>query len=180
MDIIMKTLDYEYLGELLRMAQAGNRNAFAELYMATCSRQYEYACRYLASEDMAKEALRRIYTRALREIHSLQTPQLFMAWLNRIGFQVCFEMQREQSPSGEQDAAVRIGGRLYSLNQVMNLPLTESQVLIQHYYQKLADRESGRNLDISRAEVKRYLRTGRSHLRKLLQVEPGKGSPDGT
>jgi DNA-directed RNA polymerase specialized sigma24 family protein len=62
----------------------------------------------------------------------------------------------------------------------MNLPLTESQVLIQHYYQKLADRESGRNLDISRAEVKRYLRTGRSHLRKLLQVEPGKGSPDGT
>jgi DNA-directed RNA polymerase specialized sigma24 family protein len=51
----------------------------------------------------------------------------------------------------------------------MNLPLTEAQVLIQHYYQKLPLSENGRNLDISRASVKRYLRTGRFHLRRLLR-----------
>jgi RNA polymerase sigma-70 factor (ECF subfamily) len=170
----MKTLDYEYLGELLRMAQTGNKNAFAELYTATYSRQYEYAFGYLKNEKLSKEALRRIYTRALREIHTLRTPQLFMAWLNRISFQVCFELKQKKSYFGMnlemENTMLRIGARQYSLNQVMKLPLTESQVLIQHYYQKLSINEIARNLDISRASVKRYARTGRMHLRKLMQV----------
>jgi RNA polymerase sigma-70 factor (ECF subfamily) len=165
----MKTLDYEYLGELLRMAQAGNRNAFAELYAATYSRQYQYAYEYLGSEDLAKIALRKIYARVLREIQSLQTPQLFMAWLNRISFQVCFEMRENKDYCGFDSCTFKVGNNKYSLMQVMHLPLTESQVIIQHYYQKLPMKESGRNLNISNSSVKRYLRTGRTHLKKLTQ-----------
>lgn len=151
------------------MAQTGNKNAFAELYTATYSRQYEYAFRYLDSADLAKEALRKIYTRALKEIQSLQTPQLFMAWLNRISFQVCFEMQNLSDSSENEKVMLKIGVSRFSLNQIMHLPMTESQVLIQHYYQKLPTREIARNLDITPASVKRYLRSGKFHLIKLLR-----------
>jgi RNA polymerase sigma-70 factor (ECF subfamily) len=166
----MKSLDYEYLGELLRMAQTGNTNAFAELYTATYSRQYEYAFRYLESVDLAKEALRIIYTRALKEIQTLQTPQLFMAWLNRISFQVCLEMQEKRNSSKADNVRLKIGAGTYNLNQMMHLPLTEAQVLIQFYYQKFSIKEIAHNLDISTASVKRYLRSGRFHLKKLLRA----------
>jgi DNA-directed RNA polymerase specialized sigma24 family protein len=165
----MKTLDYEYMGELLKMAQAGNKNAFAELYAATFAGQYEYAFECLGSDDLAKIALRKIYARVLSEIQSLQTPQLFMAWLNRVSFQVCFDMKKTKDSCELGDCTMRIGKNQYSLRQVMNLPLTESQVLIQHYYQKLPITENGRNLNISNASVKRYLSTGRAHLKKLMQ-----------
>jgi DNA-directed RNA polymerase specialized sigma24 family protein len=52
----------------------------------------------------------------------------------------------------------------------MRLPLTEAQVLIQHYYQKIPVRESARSLDVSKNSVNRYLHIGRLHLKKLMQV----------
>jgi DNA-directed RNA polymerase specialized sigma24 family protein len=163
-----KTFDYEYLGGLLEIAQAGNRTAFAELYAATYIHSYEYAYRYLQDEMLAKEALRKIYATALREIQSLRTPELFVTWLNRISFQVCFEIQKKPGDADLKEEMIPIGSRRYSLNQVMRLPLTEAQVLIQHYYMKLPIRENAKNLDISRASVKRNLRIGRLHLKKLL------------
>jgi RNA polymerase sigma-70 factor (ECF subfamily) len=166
----MKSLDYEYLGELLKLAQSGDSTAFAELYAATYSRQFTYAYQYLDSEYLAKDAVRKIYTRALKEIHSLQTPQLFMAWLNRISFQVCYEMMRQKDSPGMENDMVKIGAAQYSLGQIMRLPLTEAQVLIQHYYQKIPVRESARSLDVSKNSVNRYLHIGRLHLKKLMQV----------
>lgn len=165
----MKTIDYEYLGDLLKMAQGGNHNAFAELYAATYNRQYEYAFEYLGDKDLAKIALRKIYARVLKEIQSLQKPQIFMAWLNRISFQVCFDMKKKSDSEGLENCMLKIGNSQYSLLQLMYLPLTESQVLIQHYYQKLPISENAENLNISTASVKRYLRTGKTHLKKLMQ-----------
>jgi RNA polymerase sigma-70 factor (ECF subfamily) len=163
-----KRSDYEYFGELLKSSQMGDRTAFAELYAATYSRTYEYAYRFFDNEELAKTALRGIYAQALREIQSLRTPELFMAWLNRISFQVCNKMKAGGKENAGQEELLRIGMHTYSINQVLRLPLTESQVLIGIYYQKLTIRENARLLDISRAAVKRNLRLGRLHLRKLL------------
>jgi RNA polymerase sigma-70 factor (ECF subfamily) len=170
----MKTLDYEYLGELLKKAQTGDRTAFAELYAATYSREFTYAYKFLEDEELAKEAIRKIYNRAWREIQSLQTPKLFMAWLNRISFQVCYEikayydMQKQTDSFGLGDDLVQIASGEYSLNQIMRLPLTEAQVMIQYYYQKIPIKESAKNLDISPNSVRRYLHIGKTHLKKLL------------
>lgn len=163
-----KRSDHEYFGELLRVAQLGNRTAFAELYAATYNQTYRYAVRFLKDQTVAKDALRNIYAEVLREIQGLRTPELFMTWLNRISFQVCYEMQRRQEGEEDPDEMVLIDGRRYSLKQVLRLPLTESQVLIGYYYQKLSIRANAKNLDISRSEVKRNLHLGRIHLKKLL------------
>jgi RNA polymerase sigma-70 factor (ECF subfamily) len=170
----MKMLDYDYLGELLKMAQGGDRTAFAELYAATYSREFTYAYKCLDDEELAKEAIRKIYNRALTEIQSLQSPKLFMAWLNRISFQVCYDIQAYYDMQGDKDSAglgddlIQIGSSEYSLNQIMRLPLTEAQVMIQHYYQNIPIKESARNLDISPNSVRRYLYIGKTHLKKLL------------
>lgn len=155
----MKTLDYEYIADLVKRTQDGDSNAFAELYAATYQRQYRYALKNLGDEDKAKQVLQESYVQALNKIHTLQNPELFVAWINRITF---------RNSTQNLTDLVSIGRKKYSLSQILALPLTESQVLIQHYYQGFITMEIARNLEISRNSVKNYLRTGRKHLRKLL------------
>lgn len=38
----MDELDYDYLAKLVRRTQAGDSNAFAELYTATYKKQYRF------------------------------------------------------------------------------------------------------------------------------------------
>lgn len=182
----MTTLDYEYLAELVKKSQSGDNNAFAELYTATYQRQYRYSYKYLRDEHLAQDALQETFVQAFRQIQTLQNPELFVAWLNRINFRVCYDMSKKQhddvmddetvrkvntemqSRQNVEDEIVEIDSRRYIMNQVMNLPLTESQVIVQHYYQRCTLAEIGNNLDISRSTVKRYLRSGKKHLHKLL------------
>jgi DNA-directed RNA polymerase specialized sigma24 family protein len=170
----MKMLDYDYLGDLMKKAQGGDTTSFAELYAATYSRVYVYAYRFLQDEELAKEALRKIYGRAMAEMRTLQTPKLFMAWLNRISFQVCYDIRHYYEEQGQPDLTtmeeelIKIGPHEYSLQQIMRLPLTEAQVLIQHYYLNIPIKESAKNLDVSPNSVQRYLYIGKTHLKKLL------------
>ena len=186
MGLIMETLDYEYLGGLVKKAQTGNSNAFAELYAATYQQQYKYSYRFLKDEYLAQDALQETFIQALKNIQTLQNPELFVAWLNRINFRVCYDMKQKEKndimdendvqmaekyvadKEQPEDEIIRIDSHRYILNQVMNLPLTESQVVLQYYYQKMTLDEVGRNLGISRSTVKRYLKSGKEHLKKLL------------
>ena len=43
----MASLDYQYLAQLVKRAQMGDSDAFAELYVATYLRQYRFSYRYL-------------------------------------------------------------------------------------------------------------------------------------
>lgn len=184
----MEILDYAYLNDLVVKAQRGSSNAFAELYAATCQRQYAYSCRYLKDVHLAQDALQESFVRALKGIGRLQNPDLFIAWLNQINFRVCYEMQqkrdREISGGAPQDLAAAAGAqsayglpedevlavdnRNYILRQVMNLPLMESQVILMKYYQGMKLEEIGNAMNISRSTVKRCLRTGKKHLQKTL------------
>jgi RNA polymerase sigma-70 factor (ECF subfamily) len=170
----MKMLDHDYQGELLKKAKRGDTTAFAELYAATYSRVFTYAYRYLQDEELAKEALHHIYMRVMMEMWSLQTPKLFMAWLNRISFQVCYDMkhyyghQEQPDSASMEDELIKIGSHEYTIRQIMRLPLTEAQALIQYYYLHIPIRESAKNLDVSSNALQRYLYMGRTHLKKLL------------
>ena len=91
----MEALDYQYLAELVRSAQDGDSNAFAELYAATYRQQFRYSLKYLRDETLAQDALQGTFVRALRNIRKLKNPDLFIAWLNRINFRVCYDMERK-------------------------------------------------------------------------------------
>ena len=182
----MESLDYAYLGELVKSAAQGDSNAFAELYAATYKQQYRYSLKYLRDEYLAQDALQETYIRALRNIRKLQNPDLFIAWLNRINFRTCYDMKKAQhselmdiyneehlavqhSPHGRvEEEVLKIDSREYIIRQVMNLPLTESQVILMKYYQEMKLDEIAQIMNTSRSSVKRYLRSGRNHLKKIL------------
>ena len=183
----MEILDYAYLNDLVLKAQRGSSNAFAELYAATYQRQYTYSLRYLRDPHLAQDALQESFVRALRGIGRLQNPELFIAWLGQINFRVCYDLQQKQEReisagsaedlnisglhSGHglpEEEVVDVDNRNYILRQVMNLPLVESQAILMKYYQEMTLDEIGDCMNISRSTVKRYLRSGKKHLQKML------------
>lgn len=185
--IVVEILDYAYLNDLVLKAQRGSSNAFAELYAATYQRQYTYSLRYLRDPHLAQDALQESFVRALRGIGRLQNPDLFIAWLGQINFRVCYDLQqkreREISAGTAEDLnlshlhaghglpeeeVIAVDSRNYILRQVMNLPLVESQAILMKYYQEMTLDEIGNCMNISRSTVKRYLRSGKKHLQKMI------------
>lgn len=182
----MKVLDYKYLAMLVRRAQSGDSNAFAELYVATYQQQYRYAYKYLKDEHLAQDVIQETYIKALRNITKLQNPQLFVAWLNRINFRTCFDLVKNPEKNKDnvlignhaeevrsdsyypENEVVEIDSRRYILRQVLNLPLTESQVILMKYYQNMSNDDIAEVLNISRSTVKRNLKSGKERLARLL------------
>lgn len=195
----MATLDYNYVADLVLNAQAGDSDAFAELYAATYQRQYHFAYTYLKDEYLAQDALQETYIVALKNLSKLKDPMLLIAWLNQINFRVCFRLQKKrkrydaelidydstdeetdsiqtdlaphivQRSMNPEDLVVRVDSREYIMNQILKLPFTEAQVVILKYYQNLKVGEIARLLDISRSSVNRYLSSGKSHLEQIFR-----------
>lgn len=184
----MEILDYAYLNDLVVKTQRGSSNAFAELYAATCQRQYAYSFRCMKDAQLARDALQVSYIQALKGIGRLQSPELFIAWLSRINFRICCEIRHKReeetgtpqdraetggfshgwTPGIQEDEPLDVDHRTYSLKQVMNLPLVESQTVLMKYYQNMTTDEIGDTLNMSRSTVGRYLRAGKKHLQKMI------------
>lgn len=179
-------LDYQYLASLVRQAQNGDSNAFAELYMATYQMIYRFAYRYLRNEEDAQDAVQDTYIIVLRKIRMLKDPQLFVSWLNQIAFRVCFGIQKKKNEMGRvntdqpihnlvsaaeqpEEMAVRIDDKNFIVRQIMSLPFSESRVLILYYFDKMKIGEIAHLLDVSRSSVKRYLASGREKLGLLIE-----------
>lgn len=82
----------------------------------------------------------------------------------------------EKRPSDDLDPeeyVVSIDGRDFIIRQVMNLPFTESQILILRYYNHLEIREISRLMDMSRGSVKKYLSSGCKKLTLLKSEQRG-------
>lgn len=184
----MAALDFQYIAEIVSHAMLGDSNAFAELYAATYQQQFRFAWHYLQDEYLAQDALQETYILALKNLHTLKNPELFISWLNQICFRVCFSMQKKQSRYSSElsnyhqysdsdivsDASleaqvIQVDEKEYVMRQILSLPFTESQVIIMRYYRNMTIQDIATLLDISRSSVKRYLERGRLRLRDLLE-----------
>lgn len=179
-------LDLNYIARLVRLAQGGDSNAFAELYMATFDRLYHFSCHYLKDPYMAQDAVQETYIKALQHINQVHDPMLVVAWLNQINMRVCNRMIHRNARVQVTDDAridvlagqgldaepenevVRIDYNEYLMKQVMSLPFTESQALLLRYYHNMPIREIADTLGISGSTVKRNIRSGVEHLKKLV------------
>lgn len=191
----MNSLDYKYIAQLVIRAQMGDSDAFAELYAATYQRQYLYSLKYLRDEYLAQDALQETYILALKNLTKLKDPTLVISWLNQINFRVCYNMHLKQQRYNQEmnvteedlenvtsdvtaqatatpeDSVVLVDSRRYLINQILNLPFTESQVILLKYYRNMKLAEIAQLMDISRTSVKRYLKAGRERLAKVLQED---------
>ena len=53
----MEDLNFLYLSSLVRKAQVGDSDAFAEIYALTYKKQYNFACHYLRDEYLAQDVV---------------------------------------------------------------------------------------------------------------------------
>ena len=91
----MKELNTGYIAGLVLRARQDDSDAFAELYAMTYNKVYNYARHYLRDDFLAQDAMQEVYILALKNLSKLNDPTLFIAWLNRIAFHVCFDMSKK-------------------------------------------------------------------------------------
>lgn len=184
----MKEPNHLYIAGLVIEAQKGNSDAFAEIYALTYNKTYNYARHYLKDDFLAQDALQEIYISALKNLTKLNDPTLFTAWLNRISFNVCFDISQKnknnqyvydpelmelvycESISSNPEAHTQQKDEYERLmNALESLPFHEKQVLTLRYFRDLKLEDIARALGISRSTVKRHIVSGQEHLKKIMK-----------
>lgn len=190
----MAELDYEYLSDLVKKAQSGNSDAFAEIYAATYKKQYRFTYQYVKDVYLSQDILQEVYILALKNICKLKNPRLFVSWLNQITFRVCFNSfkkrkqqaqelgddpdtfmctaETESQNNPEQQFALKNANEEL-MEKILSLPSNESQAIIMKYYNDMKLEEIASAMDCSRSTVKRYLSQGKGKLEKLLEEQKG-------
>ncbi|MGN0431809.1 MAG: RNA polymerase sigma factor [Lachnospiraceae bacterium] len=184
----MKELNPQYLAGLVMRAGSNDSDAFAELYALTYNKVYNFARHYLRDAHLAQDAMQEVYISALKNLNKLSDPTLFIAWLNRITFNVCYDMSQktkrgntsadpeilefiqDSRPLSDPEARYQQKDEYTRLHTAMNsLPFQEKQVLTMRYYNNMKLEDIADAMDISRSTVKRYIASGQEHLRCLLK-----------
>lgn len=90
----MVIFDEEYLAGMVRKAQTGDSDAFAELFAATYREQYRYI--YACTEDayLAQMYLQEVYILALQNIRNLKNPRIFVTWMHYITIRFCADFEK--------------------------------------------------------------------------------------
>lgn len=150
----MERLDQGYLRDLVKRAGTSG-NAFAELYAATCQRQYAYILYMLKDPDQAAQALKEVYVYALHHMAAVPHEDLFLPWISRVSRRVCMDYLHDYH-LGENS--------VFHKTQLLNLPLSESQVLLMKYGQGIGEDEIGDILNLSRRTIRKMIKAGKKHL----------------
>lgn len=180
--------NHQYLAGLVIRFKQRDADAFAELYALTYNKVYNYARHYLKDEYLAQDAMQEVYISAFRNIDKLSDPTLFIAWLNRISFHVCYDIQqkhygrqdfsdpellelvRDEHPHSDPEALTLYLDEITRLRRALDeLPFQERAVLVMRYYNDMKLEEIASTMELSRSTIKRYIASGKEHLARKLK-----------
>lgn len=184
----MKEPDHSYIANLVIQSQKGNSDSFAEIYALTYNKVYNYACHYLRDTFLAQDAVQEIYILALKNIHKIKDPTLFIAWINQISFHVCYDICKKNNEnygdvasdifmfmkddtlySNPEAQMVKADEHARLSKAIETLPLNEQQVIIMKYYNNMKLDTIADAIGVSKSSVKRYLLSGKTALLKILK-----------
>ncbi len=164
----------------------GDSNAFAKIYALTYDKTYNYALHYLRDSFLAQDALQEIYIQVMKHISSLKDPTLFIAWLNRISFTVCYDMTKknEQTPTASSELLEFMEipdlsdtpEKMYEKKDessnlqaaLEKLPFLEKQVIILRFYRDMKLDDIAKYLSVSKSTIKRQLISAQNHLKSYM------------
>lgn len=180
--------NHQYLAGLVTRFKEHDADAFAELYALTYNKVYNYARHYLKDDYLAQDAMQEVYIAAFRNIDKLSDPTLFIAWLNRISFHVCYDLRqkqighqevsdpellelvRDEHPHSDPEALALHASEIRELHKAMEeLPFQERAVLSMRYYNDMKLEEIAGTMELSRSTIKRYIASAREHLARKLK-----------
>lgn len=169
--------------DLIRAAQAGDRDALIQLLRDIENSVYRTAYYILKNEqdalDASQEALIRIY----KKIDTYQEKAKFSTWVQRIVTNICIDhcRRRKESTSIDehdiplQDKAdvegeVELAYLAKDVREAINLlPDQHRTVIVLRYIQDFSYAEISEALQLPINTVKSHLFRARQHLQKLLQ-----------
>jgi len=179
--------------EILARAQAGDHEAFAQLYSLHKRRIYSLCLRMVGSvseaEDMTQEAFLQLH----RKIASFRGDSAFSTWLHRLAINVVLMQLRKRSLSvisldeamepaveerpgrsfGEQDLTLSGAiDRLALQRAIEQLPAGYRLIFVLHDIEGYEHNEIAGMLDCSIGNSKSQLHKARLKLRAALQVNP--------
>ena len=97
--------------ELVRLAQRGDREAFAGLVPEAVDRLFGVAYRILGDRDRAEEATQLAVINAWRKLPSLREPERFEAWTYRLVVSACRDEVRRRPWEVRAPVALRSSPR---------------------------------------------------------------------
>ena len=174
------------VADLVRAAQAGDRNAFGELFERYRPGIVALAMRRVRNADEAEELAQDVFIQAMQKIDQLRVPEAFGGWLRRIVHRMAINrMTRTRSALAcdpetleatclaegtpdkfaqdrEQAAAVRDG--IHRLGQL------DQQTLEAFYLQSKSLIEMSDEFDAPVGTIKRRLHVARKRLAKEMDV----------
>lgn len=169
--------------QLIRDAQAGDRDALITLLREIETHLYRTAYYILGNEqdalDAAQEALIRVYTK----INSYEEKALFKTWVQRIVTNICIDKFRRKKPTvsieehnmvfatdsnvEEHFIASYVAKDIHEA--IDQLPEHHRAVVVLRYLQDFSYNEIAESLDLPLNTVKSYLFRARRQLQTLLQ-----------
>mgnify|MGYP001321511887 CR=1 FL=1 len=168
--------------ELIRAAQAGDRDALIALLREIETHVYRTAFYLLGNEqdamDAAQEALIRIYTK----IDTYEEKAMFKTWVQRIVTNICIDKFRKSKPTvsiEEHNMVFPIDNNVekeimasylaQDIQDAINrLPEHHRAVVVLRYLQDFSYKEIADSLDLPLNTVKSYLFRARQQLQSLL------------
>lgn len=169
---------------LVLSAQAGSREAFAQLARRWTPKLQLFAARVLAQPEAAQDVVQETWISAWRGLRGLDDPGRWRAWLYAIAHRKCADAlrakyrgrrleeaakQTAESPSG--DEAARADARLDLTHAMARLP-TEQRIAISLYFgEEMSVAEIAEATGVPVGTVKSRLFAARQALRGHLEGE---------
>ena len=178
--------------ELIRLAQAGDELAFAELMSRYSSRIWKVIIANSRQPRDAEEILMDVWRAVWENISGLRSVESFGGWLRRIAYNACKRYYASSGRSGneipsdstdltnriDQDAVARFREtELYEAirEAVHHLPDKVRRVAVLYYLELWDVKEIHTELGLAIGTIKTKLRQTRELLRREFGVEPKRG-----
>lgn len=169
--------------ELVRRAQAGDLDAYAELVRRFQGTAFGQAFTVLGDSHQAEDAVQDAFVQAHRQLASLQAPEAFARWFHRVVSSACNRIMRRrrvpvcpiEEAHGIRHAGAGPAERLERSERdrtvhaaVQALPDSLRMVTALHYIGGLPQRAVAEYLGLSGTAVKKRLFNARGKLREQL------------
>src|SRR5512142_3325475 len=123
---------------LVESAQAGDGDAFSQLYEAYCERVYRFVYFRVADAEVAEDLASQVFLKAWENLHRYKPHGPFLAWLYAIARNTVIDNYRTKKPTVSLDEAAPVATQDDKLDDQMQFQF-EIQVLqeaMQHLTQE--------------------------------------------
>ena len=161
---------------LVRLARNGDRLAFAELVQRRQGWVRALMRRCSGDLALADDLAQQVFLQAWQNIHHLQKPGRFGAWLKRIAINAWLQYLRRNDPlrhADEEEALPASGGETTGLamdldSALATLPGDVRLCIVLSYTEGMNHREIAELTQLPLGTVKSHIRRGTKRLQKLL------------